>query len=91
MIRYAEVKRELWGIVSAITSGRGYLIEAELVINTDCLPILGMIFGCNTPNVSIVRYIAYIKAVSRESRHVARKHNLVLDMLSRARYKGDEG
>ena len=43
---YAQVKRELWGVVSAIKSDRDYLIGAEVVIETDCLPILGMMRCC---------------------------------------------
>ena len=37
---YAQVKRELWGIVSAVKVDKDYLIGAEVVIETDCLPIL---------------------------------------------------
>ena len=34
--RYAQVKRELWGIVSVIKSDRDYLIGAKVIIETDC-------------------------------------------------------
>ena len=88
--RYAQVKRELWGIVSAIKSDREYLIGAEVVIETDCLPILGMISSCNTPDIAMLRWIAYIKSLNPEIRHVAGKRNVVADMLSRARFEGDE-
>ena len=40
---YAQIKREIWGIISAIKADRDYLIGAEVVIETYCLPILGMI------------------------------------------------
>jgi hypothetical protein len=88
--KYAQVKRELWGIVSAIKSDREYLIGAEVVIETDCLPILGMVSGCNTPDIAMLRWIAYIKSLSPEIRHIAGKRNVVADMLSRARYEGGE-
>ena len=42
---YAQIKREVWGIISAITADRDYLIGAEVVIETNYLPILGMISG----------------------------------------------
>jgi hypothetical protein len=84
------VKRELWGIVSVIKSDREYLIGAEVVIETDCLPILGLISGCNTPDIAMLRWIAYIKSLNPEIRHVAGKRNVVADMLSRARFEGDE-
>ena len=39
---YAQVKRELWGVMSEIKADRDYLIGAAVVIETDCLPILVM-------------------------------------------------
>jgi hypothetical protein len=87
---YAQVKRELWGIISAIKSDREYLIGAEVVIETDCLPILGMVSRCHTPDIAMLRWIAYIKSLSPEIRHIAGKCNVVADMLSRARYEGGE-
>ena len=35
---YAQIKKELWGIVSTIKDDRDYLIGAEVVIETNCLP-----------------------------------------------------
>jgi hypothetical protein len=84
------VKRELWGIVSAIKCNNDYLIGAEVIIETNCLPILGMISGCNTLNIAMLRWIAYVKSLNPEIRHVAAKRNVVADMLSRARYN-EEG
>ena len=88
--KYAQVKRELWGIVSAVKADRDYLIGTEVIIETDCLPILGMISGCATPDIAMLRWIAYIKSLNPEIRHVAGKHNVVADMLSRARYGNEE-
>jgi hypothetical protein len=48
---YAQVKRELWGIVSAVKADRDHLIGTEVVVETDCLPILGMVSGCATPDL----------------------------------------
>jgi hypothetical protein len=88
--KYAQMKRELWGILSTIKSDREYLIGADVVIETDCLPILGMISRCNTPDIAMLRWIAYIKSLNPEIRHIAGKRNIVADMLSRARYEGGE-
>ena len=88
--KYSQVKRELWGIVSAVKADRDYLIGTEVIIETDCLPILGMISGCATPDIAMLRWIAYIKSLNPEIRHVAGKHNVVADMLSRARYGNEE-
>jgi hypothetical protein len=83
--KHAHVKRELLGIVS---SDRKYLIRVEVVIEIDCLPILGMVSGCDTPNITMLRWIAYIKSLNPEIPHIASKRNIVADMLSRARYEG---
>jgi hypothetical protein len=36
----------MWGIISAIKADRDYIIGAEVVIETDRLPILGMVSSC---------------------------------------------
>ena len=84
------MKRELWGIVSAVKIDRDYLIGTEVIIETDCLPILGMISGCATPDIAMLRWITYIKSLNPEIRHINGKRNVVADMLSRARYEGEE-
>ena len=72
---YAQVKRELWGIVSVIKSDRYYLIGAEVVIETDCLPILGMMRCCTIPDAAMLRWIAYVKSLNPEVRHISGKDN----------------
>ena len=84
--KYAQVKRELWGIVSAVKTDRDYLIGAEVVIETDCLPVLGMLRCCTIPDVAMLRWVAYIKSLNPEVCHIAGKDNAVADMLSRARF-----
>ncbi|KAL2631087.1 hypothetical protein R1flu_015773 [Riccia fluitans] len=83
---YPQVKRELWGVVTALKTERNYLIGAHVVLETDCLPLLGMIANCLTPDIAMLRWIAYIKTLNPKLRHIARKDNPVADMLSRARY-----
>ena len=87
--RYAQVKRELWGIVSAVKMDKDYLIGLEVIIETDCLPILRMISGCATPDLAMLRWIAYIKSLNPEIRHIGGKENTMADMLSRARFKNE--
>ena len=48
---------------------KDYLIGTEVIIKTDCLPILGMISGCVTPNLAMLRWIAYIKSLDPDIRH----------------------
>ena len=69
---------------------KDYLIGTEVIIETDCLPILGMISGCATPDLAMLRWIAYIKSLDPEIRHISGKDNTMADMLSRARFD-DEG
>ena len=41
--KIAQVKREHWGIVSAVKADKDYLIKAEVIIEMNCLPILGIV------------------------------------------------
>ena len=52
------VNCKLWGIVSAIKADKDYLIGTEVIIETDCLPILGMVSGCATLDLAMLRWIA---------------------------------
>ena len=52
---YAQVKRELWGYRFDVKAGKNYLIRAEVIIETHCLPILGMVSGCATPDLAMLR------------------------------------
>ena len=61
-----------------------------MVLETDCLPLLGMITSCSTSDVAMLRWIAYIKSLNPEFQHIAGKDNPVADMLSRARYEDEE-
>ena len=53
----------------------------------DCLLILGMISGCATPDLAMLRWIAYIKSLNLEICHIAGKNNAMANMLSRARFE----
>jgi hypothetical protein len=48
------VNKELWGIVSPIKFDREYLIGAKIAIGTNCLPILGMISGCDALDIAML-------------------------------------
>ncbi|KAL3694555.1 hypothetical protein R1sor_008206 [Riccia sorocarpa] len=87
---YPQVKRELWGVRTAMRVDRDLLIGAQVVLETDCLPLLGMIANCNTPDIAMLRWIAYIRSLNPELRHIAGKKNVVADMLSRARYEDED-
>jgi hypothetical protein len=84
--RYPQIKRELWGAKIALKQDRICLIGAHIIIETDCMPLLGMIANCDTPDIAMLRWIAFIRMFNPELRHIAGKDNPVADMLSRARY-----
>ncbi|KAL3680762.1 hypothetical protein R1sor_023718 [Riccia sorocarpa] len=90
MEKLKKVKRELWGVYSALRTDRDFLIGASVVLETDCLLLLGMVANCNTPDITMLRWIAYIRSFNLELRHIAGKENVVADMLSRARYEGED-
>ena len=75
--------------MSAVKADKDYLIGSKVVIETDCLRILGMVSGCATPDLAMLRWIAYIKSMNPEIRHISGKNNAMVDMLSRARFKGE--
>ena len=87
---YPQVKRELWGALTALKADRNYLIGAEVVLETDCLPLLGMIANCSSPDIAMLRWIAYIKSMNPVLVHIEGKKNSVADMLSRARYSNED-
>ena len=78
------MKRELWGIVTSVKVDRDYLIGAEVIIETDCLPILGIIANCDIPDQAMLRWCIYIRSINPEVRHISGNRNAVADMLSRA-------
>ena len=75
--------------MSAVKTDKDYLIGSEVIIETDCLPILGMISGCATPDLAMLRWIGYIKSLNPEILHIAGKKNAMADMLSRARFENE--
>ncbi|KAL3682680.1 hypothetical protein R1sor_000702 [Riccia sorocarpa] len=87
---YPQVKRKLWGVVTAMKAERNYLIGAMVVVEIDCLLLLGMITNCSTPDMIMLNWVAYIKFVNPEFKHIVGKENAVADMLLRARYDNEE-
>ena len=75
--------------MSTVKVDKDYLIRSEVIIEMDCLPILGMISGCATPDLAILRWIAYIKSLNLEIRQIAGKNNAMADMLSKARFEDE--
>ena len=44
-----------------------YLIGTEVIIETDYLPILGMVSGCLTPDLAMLRWIATLCTVGEQN------------------------
>ena len=87
---YLQVKRELLGALIAIKGERNNLIGANVVLETNCLPLLGMIANCSILDIAMLRWIAYIKSLNPILVHIIGKKNFVADMLLRARYMHQE-
>ena len=76
--------------MTALKNDKEYLTGAEVVVETNCLSLLGMITSCSTPDIAMLRWIAYIKSLSPEFCHIAGRDNPVADMLSHARFEDEE-
>jgi hypothetical protein len=50
-----------------------------------------MVSGCATPDLAMLRWIAYIKSLNPEIRHISGKDNAMADMLSRVRFDDEDG
>ena len=50
-----------------------------------------MISVCATPDLAMLRWIAYIKSLNQEIRHISSKDNAMADVLSRARFEDEDG
>ena len=61
-----------------------------MIIETDCLQIHGMVSGCTMSDLAMLRWIAYIKSLNPEIRHISGKDNAMADMLSRARFDDED-
>ena len=46
---------------------------------------------CATPDLAMLRWIAYIKYLNLEIHHIVGKNNAMADMLSRARFEHESG
>mgnify|MGYP007007558449 CR=1 FL=1 len=60
-----------------------------VVIEEDYLSILGMVSGCATPDLVMLKWITVIKSLNSEIRHISRKENAMANILSRARFEGE--
>ena len=87
---YPQVKRELLGIVKSLKACQVYLIGQDFVIETDCLPVIGMINKPDVCNAVTLRWTLYIRGFNPTFKHIPGKENLVADALSRMEVSDDE-
>ena len=57
----------------AVNADKDYLIGMKVIIETNYLPILSMVSECATPDLAMLTWIAYIKFLNPEIRHIFRK------------------
>ena len=50
-----------------------------------------MVSGCTTPDLAMLKWIAYIKSLNLEIRHISGKDNTMDDMLFGARFEDEDG
>jgi hypothetical protein len=50
-----KLKENCGGVVTAMKNEKEYLIGASVVVETDCLSLLGMITSCSTPDIAMLR------------------------------------
>ncbi|KAL3699861.1 hypothetical protein R1sor_017883 [Riccia sorocarpa] len=65
-----------------------YTCGRSIILTVDTSP--RAIANCTTPDIHMLRYIAYIRSLNPELQHIAGKRNVVADMLSMARYINEE-
>ena len=76
-------QRELWGIISVLKADKDYLTRTKVIIEMNRQPILGMVSKCTTPNLAMLKWIAYIKSLNLKIQHITGKDNAITNMLSR--------
>jgi hypothetical protein len=50
-----RIKKELLGALTVLKVERNYLISINVVLKTDCLPLLGMIANCSILDINMLR------------------------------------
>lgn len=66
------------------TAKRNYLTGANVVLETNCLPLLCMIANWSILDTTMLRWIAYIKSLDRVLVYITKKKNSMVGMLTRA-------
>jgi hypothetical protein len=82
---YGQFKRELYAMVKNVKLVRYKTYGCRLVIETDCMPLIGFLNSPDLIDPTMVRWIAYLKLFNPEFRHIKGKENVVSDGLSRKR------
>ena len=74
-------QKELLGALTILKVERNYLIGTNVMLEIDCLPLLGMIANYSILDIAMLRWIAYIKSLNHVLMHIIGKKNSMLDML----------
>ena len=84
---YSQLKRELWGMYTSLKNDRAYFQGAKVVLETDCKPLIGIIKNCDTHDLAMLSWVAYIKSFDLDIRHIKGKDNVVADILWRGEFQ----
>jgi hypothetical protein len=80
---YAQIKKELAAMVRALKGAKGYIYGAQVIIETDCLPLIGYLNNKEVLDPILSRWMAYVHMFAPIFKHIAGKTNVVADGLSR--------
>jgi transposase InsO family protein len=81
--RYAQIKRELYGLYQMVKKLRKYVHGVHFIIETDARSVIGMLKKPDLPNDAASRWVAYLTMFDYEIRHIPGNKNVVADALSR--------
>ncbi|KAH7422018.1 hypothetical protein KP509_13G086500 [Ceratopteris richardii] len=81
--------RELWRLFTALKTNQEYFMGANVIVETDSLPLIGLIANCSSPDIAMLRWITFIKFINPTFLCIAEKHNTIVDMLSREKFDDD--
>jgi hypothetical protein len=87
---YSQIKRELFAMIHCLKEVRYQVYGSPLIIETDCLPLLGLIKKPDPIDPTITRWVTFIRLFNPEFRHISGSKNKVADALSRRPHADQE-
>lgn len=80
---YSQVKREMYAILRILRTLKLKIFGCEIVVETDCLPVIAMINNPDVIDPVLLRWTAYIRLFNPIFKHVKGSKQNISDGLSR--------